>query len=210
MKGGCYRVAFFVTPPRTPGHPADSARSSLETRGCVDAAAITSFPAFDGVTTAPPAPPTNVRLVPQGDDWRVAWDPAPAGEVIAYRASAALLDAPWAAGGSSLATVAFPEVPSDWRTVGPFSFFGFNDKPPPAGCGSALVLVFAIGPDSPSFWPGNTTVPFCWDGAALTFPATGDGASGGGGHAASGWVWLVVAVVGAGLLASGVVRRPGT
>lgn len=167
---GCYHVAFGA---RRAGDPhAVTIPGSLTTYGCADASGAMRYPAFDGTMTPPPAPPSGVRLLRTGENWSVAWEPSAQGDVLAYRAAVQLFDG---RGGNLLGTVGFPDAPGGWASVGDFGMFGAGVLPHTARCGWARVLVFAIGPDAPSIWPGNTESSFCWDGARLSFPDAGDG-----------------------------------
>jgi hypothetical protein len=179
---GCYRVAFSVTPAEEiSGRPVDpflGEGAGISTRACVDAAGNTTFPAHDDVVTPPPPPPSNVRVVPHADGWKVEWRDNSTDE-IAFDVGLIFLDRPWADGGSALSGLELPEVPANQTAayaLGTGQFF-VPDEPAVATCGYAMVLVFAIGPDSPSIWPGNTTVPACFGGGTLSFPEAGDGLS---------------------------------
>jgi hypothetical protein len=181
---GCYRVGFsVVTPPEVkPG--ADAGGAGLDTRACVDAGGRVTFPAFDGVTTPPPAPPSDVRIVRvpgiggEPDTWRIEWRDNSADE-IAFDPGIILLDRPWGEGGSAVGGVDLPEVPAGRTSIGSIGFLFAPDGPADRTCGYALVLVFAIGPDSPSIWPGTATVPACFGAGAISFPDAGGGKGGG-------------------------------
>ncbi len=191
---GCYRVGFWVSPKRDQSAFGEGA--SVETRGCVDASGATTFPAYDGVIAPPPPPPSDVRVVPRFDYWAIEWTDNSTDEV-SFLPRIMFFDRPWADGGSQIATLTLPEVPAN-RTaaygLGTGAFF-FPDEPAERTCGYAMVLVFTIGPDSPSIWPGNTTVPACFGGRTLSFPSVGSGDASAGTRPA-----LVLLV---GLLASG-------
>jgi len=174
-EAGCYRVAFSVAtaPDAKPG--ASTASAGLEPRACLDVAGLVTFPAFDGVTTPPPPPPSDVRIVRvpgtagEPDTWRVEWRDNSADE-IAFDPGIILMDRPWGEGGSAVGGVDLPEVPAGQTSIGSVGFLFAPDGPPQRTCGYALVLVFAIGPDSASTWPGNVTVPACFGAGAISFP----------------------------------------
>lgn len=184
---GCYRVNFFVTtaPETKPGANNDGA--GFDTHVCLDSTGFVTFPKFDGVTAPPPPPPTDVRMVRvpgavgEGDTWRIEWRDNSTDE-IAFAPGIILFDRPWAEGGSVIAGVDIPEVPPGWTSVGSIGFLFAPDGPPQPVCGSALVLVFAIGPDGPSVWPGSTTVPACFSTGTISFPDAGGGDPGTGAH----------------------------
>jgi hypothetical protein len=173
---GCYRVSFSVVP-KPEGESIDYAKgASIETRGCVDAAGNTTFPAHDNVIVPSPPSPSDVRVTPHADGWKVEWTDNSTDE-IAFDVGLIFLDRPWADGGSALSGLELPDVPANQTAayaLGTGQFF-VPDAPAEAVCGYAMVLVFAIGPDSSSTWPGNTTVPACFGGGTLSFPETGHG-----------------------------------
>jgi hypothetical protein len=169
----CYHVTFSVRP-KSDDEPFDSA--SIETRGCLDGAGNTTFPANDGVIAPPPPPPSDVRVVARYDYWAIEWTDNSTDE-LSFLPRIIFLDRPWADGGSQISTLTLPEVPANQTAayaLGTGTFF-FPEEPAEPMCAYAMVLVFAIGPDSPSVWPGNTTVPACFGGRTLSFPGTGTG-----------------------------------
>jgi hypothetical protein len=199
---GCYHVGFFVRPQGQTKPGLEDAGARLDTRACIDAAGVVTFPAFDGVTSPPPAPPSDVRLVRNGDGWSIEWRDNSEDEV-SFDPGMILMDKPWAEGGSAIASLDLPEVQRNDTGIGSIGFLFAPDGPTPPVCGYALVLVFAIGPDSPSIWPGNTTVPACFGYGTISFPdaGVGGGADGSLGHRA------VLMLVGACCIAAGVALR---
>lgn len=177
---GCYRVGIVVsiTPAAKPEPTASGL--GLDTPACLDVSGVVTFPAFDGISTPPPAVPSDVRMVRvpgiagESDTWRIEWTDNSADE-IAFDPGVILLDKPWAEGGSAIAGIDIPQVEADQTSAGSIGFFFLPDGPPQRTCGSALVLVFAIGPDSPSIWPGSTTVPACFGTGFISFPDAGGG-----------------------------------
>jgi hypothetical protein len=178
----CYSVGFSVAPQDETKTELYGQGAGIDTRACVDAGVVT-FPAFDGVTSPPPAPPSNVRIVrvpaseypdAGGDTWTIEWTDNSSDEV-SFDPGIILMDKPWGEGGSAIEGLELPEVQRNQTRIGSIGFFFAPDGPPEPVCGYALVLVFAIGPDSPSIWPGNTTVPACFGYGTISFPDAGAG-----------------------------------
>ena len=177
---GCYVVRFFVRPAdeAKPG-PADGdtadAATQLDAYGCVDASGRTTFPGVDATFSPPPAPPSDVRIVDDGAGaYRIAWRDNSDDE-IAFDPGILLFDKPWGEGGTALAGIDIPLVPANTNSAESVGFFFIPTEPIERRCGYALVLVFAVGADAVSPWPGNTTVPACFGRGYITLPATGSG-----------------------------------
>jgi hypothetical protein len=179
-RAGCYRVgiAVSITPAAKPEPTASGL--GLDTPACLDVSGVVTFPAFDGISTPPPTVHSDVRMVRvpgiagESDTWRIEWTDNSADE-IAFDPGVILLDKPRAEGGSAIAGIDIPQVQANQTSAGSIGFFFVPDGPPNRVCGSALVLVFAVGPDSPSIWPGNTTVPACFGTGFISFPDAGGG-----------------------------------
>ncbi len=174
-QAGCYHVAFSAAPdPKGGGPPEPSI--SLQTHACIGDGGLVTFPAYDGVQSPPPAAPSDVRVVPLGDDWEIAWRDNSDDE-IAFDPGVLLFDRPWSPVSSDatlLGAIDIPEVAADWTLAGGLNSWFAPQEPREYTCGYALVLVFAVGGDAPSL-PGNTTVPACFGAGRIAFPETGQG-----------------------------------
>jgi hypothetical protein len=176
----CYRVGFdlLVRTQTKPGSFEEDPVASTGGFACVDAAGAVTFPGHDSVVSPPPAPPSDVRLAPEGDgQWRIEWRDN-SGDEIAFDPGILLFDKPWTpdvADAASYGGIEMPMVPADWTDAHGINFFFVPDGPAEPTCGYALVLVFAVGADAVSL-PGNTTVPACFSRGRIDFPATGEGA----------------------------------
>ena len=169
---GCYRVGFSLRP-ADQSKPSGDPTADIEAYGCVDEAGVTTFPSHDSVISPPPAPPSNVQITrhPDGTTYGVAWQDESDDE-IAFDVGMVLLDRPWGEGGAALGQIEFPLVAANNVAIGSIGFF-FTPDIAERRCGYAMVLVFAVGGDSPSIWPGNATVPACFGPGEISFPDTG-------------------------------------
>jgi hypothetical protein len=171
---GCYNVTFFVQPHDQSKPPSEDRGPSLATRACVKAGSELWFPAYDSVVEPPPAPPSEVRLVPHpcGDTWAITWRDNSANE-LAFEPGVVLLDKPFDQGGARVGSIELPEVPADSTAINCVGWLFTPDEPVEPACGYAMVLVFAVGADAVSF-PGSTTVPACFGASfGISFPEAG-------------------------------------
>jgi len=153
----------------------------------------------------PPAPPTDVRVVRDGDGWQIEWRDVSDNEAL-FDPGVLLSDANGNSGGGidlppQRANSTMIELP---RRV-------TSDPPPAPGCYRAWILVFAVAADGATSLPGNTYAQACIDDQRLvTFgalPDTGDGGVQGGGAPFTGAI-VAMAIAGALCASAGVrVRR---
>ena len=187
---GCYRVDFFVRPHEGPGKPDSPFEGAgyprLETRACVDGGVMT-FPAYDGVASPPPAPPTDVRLVrvpasdypgAGGDTWTIEWTDNSDDEV-SFAASIVLYDRSPATGGRSIERMDLPEVQRDSTMIGSIGFLFAPNGPTPEVCGYALISVEVFGGDGTTRSHPPVEVPACFGYGTISLSRRGSGRRGG-------------------------------
>lgn len=157
---------------------------------------ISSFPGLkpDGFGP-PPAPPADVRVVRDGDGWRIKWRDVSDNEAL-FDPGVIIFDDEE---GYTVAAIELPPQRAN-TTVFELPRRVTSEPPPPPGCYRAWVVVFAIAADGATSLPGNTYAQACLDDQRLlTFgalPDTGDGGASGDGARFGGAI-LGLAIAGA-------------
>ncbi len=170
---GCYSVTLYVRPSGNAKPAFEDVRASIATRACVDGGVMT-FPQYDGYEALAPAPPSDVRLIDQGGgSYAIEWTDNSDDEVSF--AAGIILHAPESEGAYAIGELRLPDVQRNDTNVGSIGFLFAPDGPDVPQCGIGTILVYAVGGDRPSVYPGVATVPACFGAGTISFPDAGVG-----------------------------------
>lgn len=203
-EGGCYRVSFFFGPQewRKATPPQYETAPAIESRACMDDGVV-NFPSHDNYRSLAPAPPTDVRLIDQGGgSYGLEWTDNSHDEVSF--AVGIILRAPESRGGYAIGELRLPDVHRDDTSIGSIGFLFAPDGPDEPECGTAQILVYAVGGDVVSSYPGVLEAPACFGRGTISFPDTGHG---GAEHAGPSGAIIALLAIGCGALIAGAAIR---